>query len=110
MYFLTYSKLNGDENQRLIQANSWSSCLAYLEGTSEEISQILKVNDNVTVVIGNPNTTNFYNVSLKDSTTQQNSQYILFQNSYADLQTWVSQQVNKQVNSLSNSEKTYVVV
>lgn len=110
MHFISETNNNGVEITRLINASSWSTCFAYLEGTGESISQILKTPDSLTVVVGDPNTTDCYQVNLKDTVTQQSFNYIVFESTYQNLQNWISQQTDKKVNSIIYSQKTYVNV
>ena len=110
MNFQTLSQSNSVDKNRIINANSWSACLAYLEGAGESISQISKLRDQVTLLLPKPNSNICYNVLLKDTDTQESSSYVIFQDTFSDLQTWIAQQTGKTVVSINMTEKTYVTV
>lgn len=110
MHFLTQTTVNGDDIFRIINANSWSNCLSYLEGTGGEILQIIKLTDTINVVLADEFSTKCFNVLLKDVNTQQKFNYVVFETNYDNLQNWISQQSDKQVVSIVLSEKTYVNV
>jgi len=110
MHFLTQVEINGDDIFYIMNSTSWSSCLAYLEGTGGNVLQIIKMQDTVSVVLGDESTTKCYDVTLKDTVSQQRLRYVVFQNSYQSLQNWISQQTNKDVVNILFSEKTYVNV
>jgi hypothetical protein len=110
MNFLTSSQNNSLQVQRIIDANSWSNCVAFLEGTGEPIIQINKLSDSTTIVLNNPSSTICYNVLLQDTGSKTIYSYIVFDESYANLQTWISAQTGKKVLSIQESEKNYVTV
>ena len=94
---------------KIINASSWSTCLAYCEGTGVAIGQILYL-ANTEVVVNDETTTNCFQVTLKSSTTQLQNTYMVFDTSYNTLQTWIEAQTNKTVVNISLQQKTYVVV
>tara|TARA_R110000868_G_scaffold67277_1_gene199819 strand:+ start:317 stop:655 length:339 start_codon:yes stop_codon:yes gene_type:complete len=94
---------------KIINASSWSTCLAYCEGTGVDIGQILYL-ANTEVVVNDETTTNCFQVTLKSSTTQLRYNYVVFDTSYNTLQTWINTQTNKLVVSINLQQITYVVV
>ena len=108
---VTFSAGTGPVNSsfKIINASSWSTCLAYCEGTGIDISQISNL-ANTEVVINDETTTNCFQVTLKSSTTQLQNSYMVFDTSYNTLQTWIEAQTNKTVVNISLQQKTYVVV
>ena len=93
---------------KIINAPSWSSCLAYCEGTGLGIVSISTYNG--TIIINDDTTNNCYNVSLLSEGTRVNTNYLVFDTDYNTLQTWINAQTGKTVLGLSVSEKSYVVV
>ena len=110
MNFISLSQNNNEQVSRIINANSWSNCLAYLEGTGENILQIYKIEDSTLIVLNSPQSTNCYNILLQDTSSQENYNYIVFENNYNDLNNWISQQTGKTLVSFQLSEKSYVTV
>lgn len=110
MYFYVTSKSGQDTVLRLINASTWSNCLSYMEGTGEDLQQIAIVSPNITVVVNNASSNTCYNITLKDQTTSATSSYILVDNSYTSVESWISQQTNKFPTVLQQQEKSYVTV
>jgi hypothetical protein len=108
---VTFSAGTGPVNSTLeiINASSWSNCLAYCEGTGIGISQIMNL-ANIEVVVNDETYTNCSQVSLNSNTTQTTTTYMVFDTSYDTLQTWIAAQTNKSVVSINLQQKTYVVV
>jgi hypothetical protein len=108
---VTFSAGTGPVNStlKIINASSWSNCLAYCEGIGSEISQIWCLG-NMEVIVNDETTTNCFQVVLKSTTTQLQNTYMVFDTSYNTLQTWINSQTNKTVTSISLQQKTYVVV
>jgi hypothetical protein len=93
---------------KLINAPSWSSCLAYCEGTGLGIIGISSSNAQIVVV--DDATSNCYSVGLVSDTTKVLSTYQVFDTNYNTLQTWINAQTGKTVIGITLSEKSYVVV
>jgi len=108
---VTFSAGTGPVNSsfKIINASSWSTCLAYCEGTGIDISQIWYL-ANTEVVVNDASSSNCYQISLKSSTTQLITTYMVFDTNYDTLQTWIENQTNKSVLSINLQPKTYVVV
>jgi hypothetical protein len=93
---------------KLINAPSWSSCLAYCEGTGLVINGISLINGEI--IINDDTTTNCYTVTFLSNTTNINSFYQVFDTNYNTLQTWINTQTGKTCIGIGLQEKTYVVV
>jgi len=93
---------------KLINAPSWSSCLAYCEGTALGIISIGLYTGQI--VVNDDTTMNCYSVSLISDTTKVVSSYQVFDTDYNSLQTWINAQTGKSVVGITLSEKSYVVV
>ena len=92
---------------KLINAPSWSSCLAYCEETGLVLNSMGSFNDEI--VINDNTTTNCYLVTLL-SETMVNTNHVVFDTDYNTLQTWINAQTGKTCIGIRLSEKTYVVV
>jgi len=93
---------------KLINAPSWSSCLAYCEGTGLGLIGINVFRGEI--VINDDTTNNCYTVTLLSDTTNTNSFYYVFDTNYNTLQTWINSQTGKTCVGMSLQEKSYVVV
>ena len=92
---------------KLINAPSWSSCLAYCEETGLVLNSMGSFNDEI--VINDNTTTNCYLVTLL-SETMVNTNHVVFDTDYNTLQTWINAQPGKTCIGIRLSEKSYVVV
>ena len=92
---------------KLINAPSWSSCLAYCEETGLVLNSMGSFNDEI--VINDNTTTNCYLVTLL-SETIVNTNHVVFDTDYNTLQTWINAQTGKTCIGIRLSEKSYVVV
>jgi hypothetical protein len=110
MNFNTFSKNGSTDVQRVINAPSWSSCIAYLEGAGETISQIIYLQSNTTVIINSPSSNNFYNIILEDDVTSAKFSYLILDDNFSNITTWISQQTGKSVVNIQQQTKSYVVV
>ena len=77
---------------KLINAPSWSSCLAYCEETGLVLNSMGSFNDEI--VINDNTTTNCYLVTLL-SETMVNTNHVVFDTDYNTLQTWINAQTGK---------------
>ena len=92
---------------KLINAPSWSSCLAYCEETGLVLNSMGSFNEEI--VINDNTTTNCYLVTLL-SETMVNTNHVVFDTDYNTLQTWINAQTGKTCIGIRLSEKSYVVV
>jgi hypothetical protein len=93
---------------KIINAPSWSSCIAYCEGTGLGVISVSLYSGQI--VINDETTTNCYTITLLSDTTRVSTTYLVFDTDYNTVQTWINAQTNKSVLGLSVSEKSYVVV
>ena len=93
---------------KIINASSWSTCLAYCEGAGLGINGINVYNGEI--VVNDDTTSNCYSVGLVSDTTKVLSTYQVFDTNYNTLQTWINAQTGKTVIGVTLSEKSYVVV
>ena len=95
------------QEQRIINASSWSSCLEYCEGTNQNILSI-HLMPSLTTVIHNEGTDNCYQVTIKNEGVT--SQYFVWANDFESFTTWVNTLTNPKIQSLQNTNKLYVIV
>lgn len=102
-------QLNGEsgQEQRVINASSWSTCLAYCEGTGLTILTIQSIPN--AIVNYNVSGNTCYNVSAINSEGGLESHYV-WESNFADVSTWVESQGFQSVNIIQSSNKSYVVV
>jgi|688.fasta_scaffold116152_7 hypothetical protein len=110
MNFLVTFTNSGTQINKLINANSWSSCLAYCEGTGFDINNIVKLSSNVSVILKDPTSENCYNVNLKSNSSNTNSNNFVFANDFNSLETWLADQTDITVMYIQLTQKSYVTV
>ncbi len=93
--------------QYVISANSWSSCLAYCEGTGLSINSIQLISQST--IHYNVAGTNSYQLQALDAQGAP-IQCIVWETNFDSLTTWVDSQGYQSIKSLQQSNKTYVVV
>ena len=104
-FILNFESVTSGELQQIVVANSWSACLNYAEtqGTLLAISNISRE-----VIINNDTTTNCFDVSLLGTSGGAIYNYIVFEENFSDLVTWLNNQTDKTVLSVGESKRTYV--
>lgn len=107
MNFSAILGVSTSQTQYVISASSWSSCLAYCEGTGLQINTIQLINQ-ATLHYNVPGT-NSYQITAVDSegVTVNN---IVWETDFDSLTTWVDSQGYQSVKTVQQSNKTYVVV
>jgi len=110
MNFLATLSNNNVPVNKLINASSWSSCLAYCEGTGFQINNILVLQSNTEVVLNNPSSENCYNVFLQSNTSAASYNYFVFDTDFNSLETWINSQTDKTVSGIQLNKKSYVSV
>ena len=108
MNFLITLTDDGVVISKIVNAPSWSSCIAYCEGTGLIINNI--TNLLINVVVNNPSSENCFNLSLIDNETGALSTYFVFDTDFDSLMTWINAQTEKTVVNLQTTKKTYVTV
>ena len=95
------------QETNFIVAPSWSSCLAYCEGTGLSFNGINSL-PNTQVVILDSGTTNCYQVTLLINGVTVI--YSVWANTYASFNTWLDSLTNAELKSLQFTNKLYVTV
>jgi hypothetical protein len=101
---------SGTQVNKIINSNSWSSCLAYCEGTGFDINFISQISSNTTIVLNNPTSQNCYTVLLKSNSASTSFNYFVFDTDFSSLETWLAEQTDTIVVSIQLSQKSYVTV
>ena len=104
---MIFTILYKDQTTTSLSASTWSEATAYAEGTGKQIVSITEP-VNPTLVLLSPSSTNFYQLTLKNTTTGASTPYFVFSEDYASLESWISTQTNSVVTTLLNSERNYV--
>lgn len=110
MNFLVTLTDTGVVTNRFVNASSWSTCLAYCEGTGLEINNITKLASTINVVLNNPSSENCFNCFLISDETGAASNYFVFDTDFNSLMTWISAQTGETVINVQTTKKTYVAV
>jgi hypothetical protein len=108
-FLLTLTDSGAPVNQ-LINANSWSSCLAYCEGTGFDINNITLLSSNISVVINDATSQNCFTISFISKETNASSNYFVFDTDFETLQTWLNTQTDKTVRNIQTNKNSYVTV
>jgi hypothetical protein len=95
------------QETNFIVAPSWSSCLAYCEGTGLSFNGINSL-PNMQVVLLDSGTTNCYQVTV--SVNGVNVNYSVWSNTYATFNTWLDSLSETELKTLQFTNKLYVTV
>jgi hypothetical protein len=107
MNFLAILGATPSQQQHVISANTWSSCLAYCEGTGLSINSIQLI-PQATIhynVVG----TNSYQVTALDALGAPITS-IVWETDFDSLTSWLDSQGYQLVKLVQQSNKSYVVV
>lgn len=107
MNFLAILGTPQTQTQYVISANSWSSCLAYCEGTGLGIISIQVISQS-TVHYNVPGTNSYQVQGLDAQGTPIQS--LVWETSFDSLATWLDSEGYQSIKTILQSNKTYVVV
>jgi hypothetical protein len=110
MNFLATLSNSGTQLNKMINANSWSACLAYCEGTGFDINIITQISSNVNVVLLDQTSQNCYNVFLKSNSSSTSLNNFVFATDFNSLETWLAEQADATVVGIQLTQKSYVTV
>jgi hypothetical protein len=102
--------LSNSQVNKIINADSWSSCLAYCEGTGLNINSIVQLSSSTSVILKDSTTENCYNVSLRSNISTTSSNNFVFANDFNSLETWLADQTDFIVVGIQLTQKSYVTV
>jgi len=92
---------------KVINTNSWSTCLAYCEGVGSSINSINEI-DSINMVIVDSGATGCYQVTLKNGSVTSTS--MVWASTYSSFNAWLDNQVDVELTTLQFSNKLYVTV
>ena len=95
------------QEQRVVSASSWSTCLAYCEGTELPILSIQALAQ-VNIVVHDSGTNNCYTTYINSNGVQNN--YMVWANDFQSFTTWLNSLTSPVIQSVQNSNKLYVTV
>ena len=107
MNFLTILSSGATQEQRIINASSWSTCLAYCEGVGLTITSIQSM-PLANIVIHDSGTNNCYNAFIIVGGVGIN--YVVWANSFESFNTWFETLTDAVLQNLQFSNKLYVTV
>ena len=110
MNFLATLSNSGTQVNKIINANSWSACLAYCEGTGFEINNITQLSSSVSIVLKDPTSENCYGVLLKSNSSSSSTNNFVFANDFNSLEEWLALQTDVTIMSIQTQQKSYVTV
>lgn len=96
-----------DQSSTLLSASTWSDATAYAEGTGKQITSITEP-VNPTLVLNAPLSTNFYQLTLKNTVSGTSTQFFVFDQDFQSLTTWIDSQANTELTNLINQQRNYV--
>ena len=95
------------QEQRIINSSSWSTCLAYCEGTGLDITSI-QLLPQTNVVVYDSGTNNCYTTNIKSAGVSIS--YIVWANDFQSFTTWLNSLTSPVLLSVQNQNKLYVTV
>jgi hypothetical protein len=102
---------NQTTEQYLIESDSWSNCVSYLEGLEKQIANISKQPEPITIVpVANVSgITNCFIVT-ETSVTNIPTQHYVWENNIETLFNWIESQEMVSIRNITNQQITYVVI
>jgi len=92
----------------VVSGSSWSNCLSYAEGTGKKIELILLSNvDNI--ILNNTSLDGLYLIVLKDITTSQTSNNIIY-DTFENSSIWAQNQSNKEVVNIQYQKRSFITI
>jgi hypothetical protein len=108
LFNLSLKNVDSSIDLLIVSGSSWSNCLSYAEGTEKEIQSILLSNiDNI--ILNNTSLSGCYLIVLKDITTSQISNNIIY-DTFENSSIWVQNQSNKEVVNIQYQKRSFVAI
>ena len=108
LFNLSLKNVDSSIDLLVVSGSSWSNCLSYAEGTEKEIQGInLLIIDNI--ILNNTSLSGLYQIVLKDITTSQTSNNIIY-DTFDNSVTWANSQSNKEVISVQYQKRSFVAI
>lgn len=96
-----------NQEQRVINSSSWSTCLAYCEGTELPILTIQAL-PQTNIVVHDSGTNNCYTTNIVLGGVRNS--YMVWANDFQSFTTWINSLTSPVIQSVQNSNKLYVTV
>jgi hypothetical protein len=96
-----------NQEQRIINSSSWSTCLAYCEGTELPILTIQAL-PQTNIVVHDSGTNNCYTTNIVLGGVRNS--YMVWANDFQSFTTWINSLTSPVIQSVQNSNKLYVTV
>ena len=96
-----------NQEQRVINSSSWSTCLAYCEGTELPILTIQTL-PQTNIVVHDSGTNNCYTTNIVLGGVRNS--YMVWANDFQSFTTWINSLTSPVIQSVQNSNKLYVTV
>lgn len=106
LFSLSYKNASNEQFTVNLSGSNMSSAILYCDSnnfTPFQISYIL----NQVVLLNNPSSTECYSVGLKDISTGNSSSYLIY-DTFANVNTWIQSQSNKQVSVISLQDRAFI--
>lgn len=108
LFYLSLKNVESSIDLLVVSGSSWSNCLSYAEGTEKEIQSILLLNvDNI--ILNNTSLNGYYLIVLKDITTSQTSNNIIY-DTFENSSIWAQNQSNKEVANIQYQKRSFVAI
>ena len=108
LFYLSLKNVDSSIDLLVVSGTSWSNCLSYAEGTEKEIQSILLLNvDNI--ILNNTSLNGYYLIVLKDITTSQTSNNIIY-DTFENSSIWAQNQSNKEVANIQYQKRSFVAI
>lgn len=98
----------GATNQQVnltLSANSWTDALSYIQSINGTVLSMNSTSSNL--VLSKPNQTESWVVILKDEELSYPTSYVVFEDSFQNLLTWINAQTGKKVTLISYTQRVY---
>jgi hypothetical protein len=108
LFNLSLKNVDSSIDLLVISGSSWSNCLSYAEGTGKEIQSInLLIVDNI--ILNNTSLNGLYLIVLKDITTSQTSNNIIYDTLDNSI-IWANSQSGKDVINVQYQKRSFVAI
>lgn len=105
MLFNVSLQTSGVGSASLVSGNTWGDCVSWAEGTGSVI-QSINIQQQ-TLILVNPSSDESYIVGLKDTITNSNKSYIIY-DTYSNVDKWIESQSDMAVQNISLQKRTFV--
>jgi hypothetical protein len=96
--------------QYLIESDSWSNCVSYLEGLDKQISNISKQSQPTIIPVVNVSGITNCFIVFELPVTNAPIQHYVWENNFESLANWIESQEITSIRNITNQQITYVVI